>query len=196
MDFRTLEEIAEAIRACTRCPLHATRTQPVPGEGGYRRPIILVGEAPGREEDKQGRPFVGPAGKLLDELLSLAGLTREDVFITNILKCRPPNNRDPLPKEIQACSPYLEAQFRILRPKLVITLGRFAWGWFAEHLGIPYEKISKVHGRLFCSNTIIYGKIFLIPMYHPATALYRPPLRAILEEDFRKLREHLERIGV
>ncbi len=190
-----IEHIAEEIRNCTRCPLHETRTNAVPGEGGFEKGILMIGEAPGRNEDLQGRPFVGRAGQLLNELLDSIGLTRDDVFITNIVKCRPPNNRDPAPEEVKACTPYLERQIQVLRPKVIVTLGRHAWKWVCEHFGIPYESISKAHGKVFQSSTLLYGVITVIPMYHPAAAIYNKELLPTLKQDFQRLKEFLEEMG-
>ncbi len=185
-----MEEVEERIRRCTRCPLHLTRTNPVPGEGGFRKGVMFVGEAPGRNEDLEGRPFVGKAGKLLDELLLSIGLTREDVYITNVLKCRPPGNRDPEPDEITACSPYLEEQIRLLSPRLIVTLGRFAWAWTCERFGIPYRKLTEARGRLYSSSTL-YGVVRVFPTFHPAAALRRKDVEDILREDFRRISELL-----
>ncbi|HID09242.1 TPA: uracil-DNA glycosylase [Candidatus Micrarchaeota archaeon] len=187
-----LETVAEQINVCTRCPLHRERTKTVPGEGGFRKKIMFIGEAPGKNEDVQGRPFVGRAGEILNELLDSIGLAREDVFITNIVKCRPPNNRDPTPEEVKACSPFLERQIQILRPKIIVTLGRHAWRWICEHFGIPHEVISRAHGKVFRTNTLFYGTITVMPTYHPAAAIYNKNLLPILREDFRKLKEFLE----
>ena len=137
-----LAQIADEIKVCLRCELHKTRTKAVPGEGPADARIMLIGEAPGWNEDQQGRPFVGAAGKFLEELLAAAGLKREDVFITNIVKSRPPGNRDPLPDEIAACEPWLQRQIEIIDPDVIVTLGRFSMAqWF------PGERISKIHGQ-------------------------------------------------
>jgi DNA polymerase len=196
LDPRTheaLEKIAEEIRQCTKCPLHESRTNAVPGEGGFKKGLLFIGEAPGRNEDLQGRPFVGRAGQLLNELLDSIGLSRDDIFITNIVKCRPPNNRDPTPEEVKACTPYLERQIQALGPKIIVTLGRHAWKWVCEHFGIAYESISKAHGRIYTTNTLLYGVITVMPMYHPAAAIYNRELLPALREDFQHLKEYLER---
>ncbi len=181
-----LEDLARAIRACTRCGLHRTRTQAVPGEGPASARVMLVGEAPGFHEDRTGRPFVGAAGRFLDRLLGLAGLARKQVFITNIVKCRPPRNRDPKPEEVDACSPYLERQLALLDPAVVVTLGRFAMAYF-----LPQVRISQVHGRAFR-----LGSRWLVPMYHPAAGLYREALRPVIEADFRQLGQFLQQWGL
>ena len=182
-----LRAVAEKIRECRRCPLCEARNNPVPGEGGFRKGIMFIGEAPGKNEDEKGRPFVGKAGELLNELLDSIGLTRDDVFITNVVKCRPPNNRDPAPEEVNACSPFLEKQILVLKPKIIVALGRHAWKWVCEHMGIPYESLSKARGKIYRSNTLLYGTIDVMPTYHPAAAIYRKEILPLLKEDFRKL---------
>ena len=176
-----LTEIATRVRACRGCPLGSQRTNAVPGEGSSEARIIFVGEAPGFHEDQQGRPFVGQAGKLLDELLAAAGLHRNQVFIANILKCRPPSNRDPLPAEIDACSGHLAAQIEALDPAVIVTLGRYSLQRF-----LPGATISRVHGQKFTKD----GRT-IVPMYHPAAALHQGSLRAVIEDDFRKLPGYL-----
>jgi len=172
-----LEIIAAEVHACTRCVLHRGRTQAVPGEGPADAPIMFIGEAPGFHEDQQGRPFVGPAGQFLDELLTSIGLRRQEVFIGNIIKCRPPANRDPLPEEIAACAPFLDRQLAAIRPRLVVTLGRFSMARF-----LPRARISEVHGQ---ARRV--GDLVCLPMYHPAAALHQPSLRRVIEEDFRQI---------
>jgi len=179
-----LQTLAEEVRRCTACPLAQTRTQAVPGEGPAHARVICIGEAPGYHEDRQGRPFVGPAGQLLTRLLALAGLSREEVYITNIVKCRPPGNRDPLPGEIQACQPFLTRQLEILRPRVVLTLGRYSLGYF-----FPRETISKVHGK-----PRRWNHLWVVPMYHPAAALHNEGLRRYLEEDFQVLPRILKQL--
>lgn len=172
-----LAEIAEQICACTKCPLHRSRTKAVPGEGPIGAPIMFIGEGPGREEDRQGRPFVGRSGDLLEELLEGIGLTREDVFIANVVKCRPPNNRDPEPDEIAACKPYLAQQLKLVDPEIIVTLGRFAMERW-----LPNERITRAHGRPFR-----FGKRLVVPMFHPAAALRKPEWETLLREDFARL---------
>ena len=176
-----LDEIAAEVRVCPKCELARTRTHAVPGEGPPKARVMLIGEGPGWHEDKQGRPFVGNAGKFLNELLGKAGLTREDVFITNVVKCRPPGNRDPLPDEIAACAPYLDRQLAAIDPDVVITLGRFSMArWF------PGERISRIHGQPKRD-----GRRLIVPMYHPAAALHQAALRGAIEDDFAKLPKFL-----
>ena len=153
------------------------RTCVVPGEGPGQIDVMFIGEAPGFHEDKQGRPFVGPAGQFLEELLAIAGLKRDQVYICNVIKCRPPNNRDPLPTEIASCSHWLDSQIKLLAPKIIVTLGRYSMArWFAG------QSISKIHGR-----PVVKDATVIFPMYHPAAALHQQSLRATIEDDMRKL---------
>lgn len=178
----TLNQIASEVSACTQCSLHQTRTKSVPGEGPAEAEIMLIGEGPGFNEDQQGRPFIGAAGKFLEELLAQAGLKRTEVWIGNVVKCRPPGNRDPLPDELAACNLHLERQITALNPKIIITLGRFSMGKF-----LPGAKISAIHGQM--------RKIddrFVIAMFHPAAALHQPPLKPAILADFAKLPQLLE----
>ena len=170
-----LAAVAAEVRACTRCRLHATRTLAVPGEGNPLSDVLLVGEGPGAREDATGRPFVGPAGQLLDELLWSIGWTRADVFITNVVKCRPPANRDPEPDEAASCAPFLDRQEAALEPVLVVTLGRHSLRRY-----LPDARISSVHGSL----RRVDGR-FVLPMYHPAAALRQSSLRDLLFADAR-----------
>ncbi|MGD1996042.1 MAG: uracil-DNA glycosylase [Anaerolineae bacterium] len=176
-----LEKVAAEIRSCTACLLHRGRTQAVPGEGPENAQIVFIGEAPGFHEDQQGRPFVGAAGSFLEELLESIGLNRKQVYITNIIKCRPPANRDPLPEEIGACGPYLEQQLAAIQPQLVVTLGRFSMARF-----FPQMRISKIHGQARRIDDLV-----CLPMYHPAAALHQPSLRRVVQEDFRRIPEVL-----
>ena len=165
------------VRACMLCTLAHTRKLAVPGEGPAPAPLMLIGEGPGRNEDEQGRPFVGAAGKFLDELLAAAGLQRAQVYITNVVKCRPPENRDPLPAEVAACAGYLERQIELVDPRVIVTLGRFSMArWF------PVERISAIHGQ-----ARQFGARLVVPMFHPAAALHQPKIRPQLLEDFAKL---------
>ncbi|MEX0710572.1 MAG: uracil-DNA glycosylase [Chloroflexota bacterium] len=172
-----LTAVAAEVSVCTRCPLHAGRTRTVPGEGNPLSDVLLVGEGPGAREDATGRPFVGPAGQLLDELLGSIGWAREQVFIANVVKCRPPGNRDPEPDEIATCAPYLDRQQEALDPAVIVTLGRHSL-----HRYLPDARIGEVHGRLRRS-----GGRFVYPMYHPAAALHQSSLRETLFADIRGL---------
>ncbi|MEX2598260.1 MAG: uracil-DNA glycosylase [Dehalococcoidia bacterium] len=179
-----LESLHAAIMSCTDCDLCRTRTNAVPGEGSFSARLMFVGEGPGFNEDRQGRPFVGAAGQFLNELLESIGLRRDDVFITNLVKCRPPENRDPLPGEAEACSKYLDAQIEGIKPDVIVPLGRHALSrWF------PNESIGKVRAR-----ARRFGDITLFPLYHPAAALHNGSLRATILEDFAKLADLLERL--
>jgi uracil-DNA glycosylase family 4 len=172
-----LKALAAEVAQCTRCLLHRGRTRAVPGEGPENANILFIGEAPGFHEDQQGRPFVGAAGKFLEELLASIGLKREDVFIANVIKCRPPGNRDPLPEEIDACQQFLDRQIELIQPKLIVTLGRFSMA-----RAFPKARISEVHGQPRKISGVVY-----YPMYHPAAALHQPSLRRTVEEDMLRI---------
>lgn len=180
-----LTQLHETIRSCRNCGLHATRTQAVPGVGPCPATIMIVGEAPGFNEDRQGEPFVGAAGKLLDTLLARIGLSRSDVYITNVLKCRPPMNRDPMPNEVEACSPYLKQQLDLVKPKVVLILGRHA----LERLMPGQGSISRIHGSMIRRGDVAY-----VPLYHPAAALHNGSLVADLEHDFDALKRYLDQL--
>ncbi|ASI99205.1 type-4 uracil-DNA glycosylase [Thermococcus celer] len=182
-----MRKLEEKIRTCQRCPLGKLRTNAVPGSGSYDAKVMFVGEAPGYWEDQKGLPFVGRAGKVLDELLEEIGLSRDEIYITNIVKCRPPENRDPTEEEIKACSPYLDRQIDIIRPKVIVPLGRHSMRYILEKFGFEVEPISKIHGKTFEASTL-FGKFVIMPMYHPAVALYRPAMREELRKDFQKLK--------
>jgi DNA polymerase len=179
-----LAAIAAEVNVCTACELHKGRTRAVPGEGPVNAEILFIGEAPGRNEDLQGRPFVGQAGKLLEELLGEIELTREDVWIGNVVKCRPPENRDPRPEEIAACAGYLERQIALLQPKVIATLGRFSMEKF-----FPGAKITRVHGQAKRD-----GSRVLIPLYHPAYVLRNMNAKPDAVRDMRKIPRLLERL--
>jgi len=182
----------EAVRTCTRCPLAKTRTNAVPGEGPIPARVLFIGEAPGRSEDLKGVPFVGRAGTILDSLLADIGLERDDVFITNIVKCRPPKNRDPSHEEIEACRHYLDDQLSLIRPVVIVPLGRFAMSWVLESYGIaPGGPISEVHGKIYRILTIT-GERIVIPVFHPAATIYRPAYRESLAADFKTIRAVLD----
>jgi uracil-DNA glycosylase len=175
----SLELIGSEVRACRLCKLSQTRTVGVPGEGSPNAEVMFIGEGPGFHEDQQGRPFVGAAGQLLTEMLGVIGLRREDVFITNVVRCRPPGNRDPLPDELQACDVYTQRQIAVLDPKLIVTLGRYSMARF-----IGQGPMRDLHGR-----TREWNGITCLAMYHPAAILRTPTveMRRIYEEDFRKI---------
>lgn len=177
-----LAHIASEVSVCTRCALHSTRKKSVPGEGPANCEIMFIGEGPGFHENEQGRPFVGAAGNFLDQLLAQAGLKRSDVWIGNVVKCRPPGNRDPLPEELSACDEYLERQIAAINPRIIVTLGRFSMGKF-----MPGAKISAVHGQMRK-----VGGRFVIAMFHPAAALHQAALKPAIMADFAKLPQLLE----
>jgi DNA polymerase len=184
-----LDAIASEVRVCSRCRLAAGRSQAVPGEGSPDTEVMFVGEGPGQNEDRQGRPFVGAAGGLLDELLALVGWRREDVFITNVVKCRPPGNRDPEPDEIAACQPFLRRQLEAIDPALVVTLGRFSLQSF-----MPGDRISRVHGSTRPVDPATGARAASgYAMYHPAAALRQSGLRETMQRDMAAIPEALIR---
>lgn len=172
-----LDQIARAVYDCTRCRLHESRSRAVPGEGNPQAEIMLIGEGPGFHEDKQARPFVGASGQFLESLLNSIGYRREDVFIANVVKCRPPNNRDPAPEELAACQDYLDRQIELIDPKVIITLGRYSMYRY-----FPGESITRVHGQ-----PKRVGHRLIVPMFHPAAALHQPRWKPLILEDFKKL---------
>lgn len=172
-----MREIEAQVRTCQLCRLAKTRTNAVPGEGDYKAEVMFIGEGPGYHEDRQGSPFVGNAGQFLNELLEIAGLSRNATFITNVVKCRPPNNRDPNPDEMAACSTYLDRQIALINPRMIVTLGRFSMARF-----FPGEKISQIHGMA----RMVEGRL-CVAMYHPAAGLHQASLADVIRSDFRKL---------
>lgn len=178
----TLKELHSKCLNCQRCRLHEGATNVVPGEGSPNAEIMFIGEGPGKKEDESGRPFVGPAGKFLDQLLASINLAREDIFIANMVKCRPPNNRDPESDEMDTCRPWLDKQIEIISPKVFVPLGRFAMSKFLKG-----TVISKEHGNLYSR-----GDKVIFAMYHPAVALYKGSMREVLLEDFQNLRKFLD----
>lgn len=182
-----LEELAQTIKHCQNCALYQKATQAVPGEGNSQSTVMFIGEGPGFYEDREGRPFVGQAGKLLDKLLASINLPRKEVFIGNVVKHRPPENRDPLPQEIEACRPFLDKQIEIIDPRMIVTLGRYSLNKF-----LPGEFISKVHGQ---ARFVDFAgkKMIVIPMYHPAAALRSSIIMEEIKKDFQKIVQFLER---
>ncbi len=172
-----LTELYKQIAVCTRCILHKSRVKSVPGEGPEDAELMFIGEAPGFHENQQGRPFVGAAGKFLEELLASINMTREQVYICNVVKCRPPGNRDPRPDEIEACRPYLDRQIELVKPKVIVTLGRYSMARY-----FPGASISRIHGQ---PKRI--GEVICLPMFHPAAALRQPKWRKAVEEDMLKI---------
>lgn len=180
---QVLQEIAQTIRQCHLCPLGQSRKNAVPGDGPSHTTIMLIGEGPGFHENERGLPFVGQAGKFLDELLRNGGFSREEVFITNVVKCRPPGNRDPQPDELEACRDYLERQIIAINPLVIVTLGRFSMARYFEN-----AKISTIHGQPAWQDQRL-----IIPMYHPAAGLHQPNLKATIMQDFSRLSEWVEK---
>ncbi len=178
-----LARLHQEIASCRDCELAQYRTKVVPGEGAEDADLLFIGEAPGWHEDQQGRPFVGPAGQFLDQLLASIDLRREEVYIANVIKCRPPQNRDPLPAEIQSCRKWLDRQIEIIQPQVIVTLGRYSLARY-----FPNQSISKIHGKPRKLGDVIY-----YPMYHPAAALHQGSLRRTIEEDIRKIPQILAR---
>lgn len=172
-----LSRLYDEINQCQRCPLGRARTRAVPGEGPEDAQIMFIGEAPGFHEDQQGRPFVGAAGHFLEQLLASIGLQRRDVYICNVIKCRPPGNRDPLPNEIEACAEFLDRQIALIKPRIIVTLGRYSMARY-----FPQASISRIHGR-----PQRVGDMMVLPLYHPAAALHQPRYKADIEEDFKKI---------
>ncbi len=187
-----LRKIRDEVVAFQGSPLYEYRARnknfPVIGQGNHFAKIMFIGEGPGRNEAKTGRPFCGTAGRVLDELLESAGIKREDVYITNIVKDRPPSNRDPSPEEIEAYGPFLDRQIEIIKPKIIATLGRFSMQYIMEKFGLAGQlgPISRMHGRSFDAEAS-YGKIRIVPLYHPAVAIYNPNTKETLKEDFSVL---------
>jgi len=184
-----LQLLKEQISNCKKCDLCKTRTNPVVGEGSLNAKIMFVGEAPGFNEDKQGKPFVGRAGKIFDELLNFVDLKREEIYISNILKCRPPNNRNPTQEEINNCSPYLDKQIEIIKPEVICCLGNFSTDHILKKFNLKdkIQGISKIHGKVFRISTLT-GIIKIVPLYHPAVATYNINMLDTLKKDFEKIK--------
>jgi uracil-DNA glycosylase len=173
-----LQLIADEVNGCTKCGLCEQRTHTVPGEGNEKAQVLFIGEGPGKEEDEQGRPFVGKSGQFLREMIHLVGLREDDFFITNVVKCRPPGNRDPLPDEIAMCKTYLDRQIKALKPQVIVTLGRYSMAKY-----VPNTKISDIHGRIFQRP----DGVCIMSLYHPAVALYSESQKEVLIRDMRRL---------
>jgi DNA polymerase len=178
-----LKAVEAEVAECSDCVLHMSRKLAVPGEGPADSEIVFIGEGPGFHENEQGRPFVGAAGRLLESMLESVGMQRDQVFICNVVKCRPPGNRDPQPEEMEACAKYLERQIRAINPKVIVTLGRFSMARY-----FPGARISAIHGQEQMKD----GRL-VMPFYHPAAALHQPKLRSVVEEDFAKMASLLAR---
>jgi DNA polymerase len=187
-----MDKIAAEIIVCPKCRLSKTRKNAVPGEGNPESPIMFIGEAPGYWEDMQGRPFVGAAGKFLTMLIAEVGFSRDDVFVCNVLKCRPPKNREPLPDEIQTCTPYLERQICLIQPKFIVTLGNYSTAYIFSKTNLPFSGITQVRGR-FCDAAILGMNVTVFPTFHPAAALYSEKYKTQLTNDFKLLRRELKK---
>jgi len=185
-----LDAVATEVIVCTKCPLWKTRKNAVPGEGNPESLVMFIGEAPGQSEDIEGKPFVGAAGKFLETLLSEIGLSRSDVFICNIVKCRPPRNREPMPNEIQACTPYLDKQIKIIKPKIIVTLGNYSTAYIFSKANLPFNGITQARGKFF-QATILDMQITIFPTFHPAAALYSAKYKEMLQRDFQLLKNKL-----
>ncbi len=192
-DNPILLQLNQEILTCTLCRLSEGRTRAVPGEGPVPSRILLLGEAPGQREDELGRPFVGRAGSILEELLSSINLSRKEVYITSINKCRPPGNRDPKDDEIAACNPYLERQIDLLKPQVIVPMGRFAAREICRSFGLTEGKISDIHGRVLHARAG-FGAVIVLPVYHPAVVTHNPNLRPELTADFQQLKKVLDRM--
>ena len=185
-----LDAVASEVIACHKCPLWKTRKNAVPGEGNPESPIMFIGEAPGQSEDIEGRPFVGAAGKFLETLLSEICLSRNDVFICNIVKCRPPRNREPMPNEIQTCTPYLDRQINIIKPKIIVTLGNYSTAYIFSKANLLFNGITQARGK-FYQATILNMQMTVFPTFHPAAALYSAKYKEMLQRDFQLLKNKL-----
>ena len=184
---RFMEKLKQNISECSRCELSESSRNQIIGKGSLKSKIVFVGEAPGKEEDSQGEPFVGSAGKLLNKVLEKTGFSRNDVYVTNLVRCRPPKNRRPLKTELNACFNFLEKELEFIKPKIIAPLGNTALNTIMRKYGLKPSKIGDVHGKSF-EGEAVWGNILIVPLYHPAAALYNNNLLSIIEEDFEKLR--------
>lgn len=191
--YSTWELLEDEIRRCTRCPLHKSRRNPVPGEGNKNSSVMFVGEAPGATEDEMGRPFVGAAGKLLTMVMESYGMKREDVYITNVVKCRPPGNREPKDEEINACSIFLKSQMLLLKPRIIVTLGNVAGKTIFSMANREWGGVMKMRGKKYTLQ-ILGMQLYVIPTIHPAAALYNPQLRSLFENDIKLIKSVIDEI--
>jgi uracil-DNA glycosylase family 4 len=190
-----IEAIASEVKACKKCGLWKTRKNAVPGEGNPEAHIMFVGEAPGFWEDVKGKPFVGAAGKFLDSLLAEAGLSRSQVFIGNVLKCRPPGNREPAPSEIHVCAPFLDRQILAIKPKLIVTLGNYSTAYIFAKAGLPFRGITEARGKFYQAKVLGLA-VTVFPTFHPAAGLYSAKYKQTLIEDFRLLKGKILQLGL
>ncbi|HRW58748.1 MAG TPA: uracil-DNA glycosylase [Chlamydiales bacterium] len=177
-------QLSHQISTCQKCDLFKTRTLPMIGDGNLKTKIMMIGEAPGYHEDKTGKAFVGKSGEILDQLLNDVGLSRNQIYITNVLKCRPPHNSNPREDQIEACVPYLYEQIKLIQPSLMITLGKFASMVLFQKVKVPFSKITDMHGKIF-EFKASYGQVKIASLYHPSVACYNPNMLGVLKEDFQ-----------
>jgi len=187
---KALDKIECFVKKCKKCSLHKTRINPVFGEGFFNARIMFIGEAPGRNEEKSGRPFVGRAGKIFDEMLKSIGLNRYNVYISNILKCRPPKNRNPSKIEIKKCSEYIDKQIKIINPDIIVPMGNYANNYIFNKFKLKFEKISKIHGKIYSVNSY-HEKLKIIPIHHPAAAIYNKNIKNNLLNDFKIINKNI-----
>ncbi|MBN1914634.1 MAG: uracil-DNA glycosylase [Parachlamydiales bacterium] len=187
-----LEQLSQEIVLCRKCSLAISRNRPLVGDGNIGANIVMIGEAPGYYEDLKGKAFIGNAGKVLDGLLQVAGISRQDLYITNVLKCHPPHNRAPSLQEIQSCSCYLYRQLKILQPKVIITLGKHASKELFSRIFLPFSSITEMHGKVF-EIKASYGPVKVIPLYHPSAACHNPSLLEVLTKDFETIAGYLKK---
>jgi uracil-DNA glycosylase family 4 len=190
-----LGNVAAEVKVCVKCDLWKGRKKAVPGVGNPESRLLLIGEAPGRSEDIEGKPFVGAAGRLLDELISGIGLSRKDVFITNVVKCRPPENRDPFPKEVETCTPYLSRQIGIIGPRFIVTLGKHSTAYVLQKAKLPFNSVTQARGKVY-STSLLGIETAVFPTFHPAAALYNVRYRDQLVRDFQQIRTELIKRGL
>ena len=190
-----LDAVASEVMVCVKCDLWKGRKKAVPGVGNPASRVLFIGEAPGQAEDLKGEPFVGAAGKFLDTLLSEIGFSRADVFITNVVKCRPPRNREPKPDEIETCTPYLKRQIGIIQPRFIVTLGNHSTAYVLSKARLPFQSITQARGNVY-ETSILGLKVAVFPTFHPAAALYSARYKKQLEEDFQRMKEELLKRGL
>lgn len=190
-----LDAVAAEVVVCIKCDLWKGRKKAVPGVGNPESRVLFLGEAPGQSEDLKGEPFVGAAGKFLDTLLSETGLSRADIFITNVVKCRPPRNRDPRPDEIETCTPYLNRQIGLIQPRFIVTLGNHSTAYILSKARLPFRSITQARGKVY-ETSILGLKVAVFPTFHPAAALYSARYKKQLEEDFQRIKDELLKMGL
>jgi len=188
LKLKLIQQIMTEVNECRKCNLWKTRRKPVPGDGDVNASIVFIGEAPGYWEDVRGKPFVGAAGKLLDNVFEKVGISRSKVYITNVVKCRPPGNRDPRLEEIEACSPYLDRQLNIIKPKIIVTLGRHSTSYIFSKIGLKFKSMRESQGRVYKVN-LWDAKTYVVVSYHPAAALYNVKLKEKIEKTMRMVKE-------